>query len=145
MHLKAMLQESGPYAALHGLLRIVDDCQDEYTASTVGRGDDRVKQPYLTLLASMTPADLRKGAKHGAEMWGDGFWARIGFATPQGALKEAEFPEEDYCIPDLIKMPLKRWHEALGIPEVTVEAVLDDRGKRPANTRSPEPRFLCSA
>src|SRR5215469_2882619 len=147
MHLKAMLQESGPYAALHGLLRIVDDCQDEYTASTVGRGDDRVKQPYLTLLASMTPADLRKGAKHGAEMWGDGFWARIGFATPQGALKEAEFPEEAYCIPDAVKMPLKRWHEALGIPEVTVEAVLDDKGKKTGEyqvTRDPLPMQRCT-
>jgi hypothetical protein len=80
-------------------------------------------------------------------MWGDGFWARIGFATPDGALKEAEFPEEAYFIPDAITMPLKRWHEALGIPEVNVEAVLDDRGKKTGEyrvTRDPLPVRRCT-
>ena len=127
--LRGMMKENSPQAGFHGLMRIIDDCPDEYETRTFIRGVDRARHLYLALLATMTPADLRKAAKHGADMWADGFWARFGFATPM-VMREGEFPENELPeIPDAILTPLKEWHEKLGIPEVDIEPLLDDAGK----------------
>lgn len=127
--LKGMLKENSPQAGFHGLLRIIDDCPDEYEVRTFGRGVDRVINPYLTMLVTMTPADLRKAAKYGADMWNDGLWARFGFATPT-EMCEGEFPENELPeIPRAILSPLKAWHEKLDVPEVSIDPVLDEKEK----------------
>lgn len=130
MHLNAMMQEGGTYAALAALLRQIDDCPPTYLATTVGRGDDYIEKPYLPVLANMTPADMRKGGKRGSEKWGNGDWARFGFASPlPGDIKEGRFPDEEYTIPENLKKQLKTWHTNLGIPEVDIESEVNDKGK----------------
>ena len=55
----ALMRENGFMADFRGLLRKLDDCPPAYEYVTVGRGATRIERPYLALLASLTPADLR--------------------------------------------------------------------------------------
>lgn len=129
--LAMMQREDGPMAEFRGLLRRLNDCDDSYEYGTIGRGTDRVEQPYLALLASLTPADLRHLARRGASMWGDGTWARFAFVTPPAGQERsrARFPDEDDAIPQTLWGPLVQWHRRLGTPVVEITAIKDGRGE----------------
>lgn len=127
----AMMREGGFMADFRGLLRKLDDCPMTYEYATVGRGTDLVEEPYLALLASLTPADLAPYAQMGGTLWGDGFWARFAFVTPPAAAdrKTGRFPDGELVIPDYLTAPLRSWHQRLGVPEAEVIERIDEDGK----------------
>ncbi|HOR00024.1 MAG TPA: hypothetical protein PLJ35_14500 [Anaerolineae bacterium] len=127
--IRAMLQPAGFMAEFHGLLRQFDDCPDRFEYGTLTRGKDVVIQPYLALLANLTPADLRNAAKRNDVNWGDGFWARFAFVTPPTDDNDnrERFPEGEMVVPADILTPLRRWHDRLGMPSVTFVSEFDRR------------------
>jgi hypothetical protein len=117
----AMNNRTGYMTEFRGILRRFDDCWDTYEYGTISRGTDFVKQPYLALLANMTPADLRPFAKKGHSMWGDGFWARFVFVTPHThKRKRGRFPRGERLVPSALVRPLQEWHRRLGMPSVSI-------------------------
>lgn len=129
--INAMMQRHGHMADYRGLLRRIDDHDESYSSSTISRGTDHLEKPYLALLASMTPADLRPFAGRGAELWGDGFFARFAFSTPgpDEQRSKARFPDGQRIIPDTLIMPLKKWHDRLGTRSVDIVEISDDDEK----------------
>lgn len=126
----AINNKNGYMAEFRGILRRFDDCKDSYEYGTIGRGTDLVKQPYLALLANMTPADLKPFAKKGNSMWRDGFWARFVFVTPhRDERKRGRFPRGERNIPTKLVRPLQQWHQRLGTPNVSVVDKKDAEGK----------------
>lgn len=122
--IRAMMRDSGPLADFRGLLRIFDDGNEDYTNSTIGRGDDIVCLPYLTLLVALTPDDLRPFARRGAALWGDGFLARFALiAPPEGLCSYGRFPTGERQPPANLLDQLQEWHQRLGIPTVEIEVV----------------------
>ncbi len=114
-----MMRREGPMTDFRSLLRRFDDTPDRYESGTIGRGTDVVERPYLTLMASMTPADLAPFAQRGSSLWGDGFLARFALITPPiWARRRGRFPKGERIIPEEIVLPLKTWHQRLGIPRV---------------------------
>jgi hypothetical protein len=118
----ALMRENGFMADFRGLLRKLDDCPPAYEYVTVGRGTSRVERPYLALLASLTPADLRPFARRGSALWQDGFWARFAFAAPaEGEPPGAgRYPEGVREIPPALTEPLIAWHRRLGQAEAEI-------------------------
>jgi Protein of unknown function (DUF3987) len=124
-HLEAMMRRDGPMVAFRSLLRRLDDHQEEYTYHTISRGQERLEKPYVTLLASLTPADLRPFAGQQSTLWRDGYFARFAFIVPPaGAYSDAEFPEDSLTYPATLLTPLRAWHRRLGIPNVDLEPIL---------------------
>ena len=123
----AMMKDGGFMADFRGILRRFDDCPDRFEYSSILRGDDVVEQPYLSLLTNLTPADLKPYAGKGAPLWGDGFWARFAFVTPppDAQRPRGRWPVGAMQIPRDLYEPLRRWHEALGIPDVSVDETTD--------------------
>jgi hypothetical protein len=138
MKLAAMMSSGGFMADFRGILRSFDDCPPRYEYGTISRGSDLVERPYLSLLANMTPADLRGAARKNDAMWNDGFWARFAFVTPPpGANRaRARFPDGARIIPSTLTTPLVNWHQRLGVPQVTVDEVVDEESKG-----KPAPRY----
>jgi hypothetical protein len=127
MKLEAMMRAGGFMADFRGMLRVMDDGKERYIYKTMTRRDE-VKYPYLSLLANLTPADLRPHAKRGSALWGDGFLARFAFIAPPSGTRPSKgrFPKTAVSIPSDIIMPLKEWHVRLGIPSVEVEEIFRD-------------------
>lgn len=137
-HLESITREGGYMGEFRGLLRRFDDCKPRYEYATVGRGSNIVERPYLALLVSMTPADMRPIARRNAAMWNDGFFARFAFVTPPtDDRKRDRFPVEQRIIPPEIITPLVKWHKQLGLPEVTITDVIGEEGK-PTGKKSVE-------
>lgn len=114
-----MMRREGPLTDFRGLLRRFDDTPDRYESGTIGRGTDVVERPYLTMLASLTPADLAPFAQRGSSLWGDGFLARFALITPPvWARRRGRFPKGERIVPEHIFLPLQTWHQRLGIPNV---------------------------
>lgn len=129
----AMMRDSGPMADFRGILRKLDDCPKSYEYLTIAHGSVLLDRPYLSLLGSMTPADMRPYAKPGGALWGDGFWARFAFVAPPPEEDPimGRFPTGTRSIPHELSAPLRNWHNQLGSP--TVEVVerneADENGK----------------
>jgi hypothetical protein len=120
----AMMKDGGFMADFRGLLRRFDDCPPRYEYDSILRGGDVVEQPYLSLLANLTPADLKPYAGRDAALWGDGFWARFAFVTPppDADRPRGRFPAGVLAAPLALTQPLRRWHERLGVPEARAVA-----------------------
>lgn len=131
----AIMRDSGPMADFRGILRKLDDCPKSYEYLTIAHGSAMLERPYLSILGSMTPADMRPYAKRGGPLWGDGFWARFAFVAP-GPDEEpimGRFPAEARAIPYTLTNPLRNWHNLLGQPSVeVVEHKADDDAKASA-------------
>lgn len=121
-HINAMMQANGVMADFRGLLRRFDDCPESYESATIGRDSDFVERPYLALLGNLTPADLRKYARKGSELWGDGFLARFAIVSPQEEeeANTGRFPGGNRIVPDELIVPLKRWCGMLGLASVKI-------------------------
>ncbi len=129
-HLDAMARENGVMSDFKGLLRRLDDCYDEYEYSTISRGSERIEKPYLSLLASMTPSDIKPYATRDAKFWKDGLFARFGFICPPVDDRRREwFPEGEIVYPMSLLMPLAAWHHRLGEPNVEVIEETNKRGE----------------
>jgi hypothetical protein len=128
--LASMMRTDGVMADFRGLLRRFDDCPPEYSRSTIARGEELVRRPYLALIANITPADVRPVAKKGTQLWGDGFLARFAFITPpEKELLTGRFPRGRLVIPQDIARPLLDWHQRLGLPEVCIKEETDKDGE----------------
>jgi 5S rRNA maturation endonuclease (ribonuclease M5) len=129
--LDAMMRQNGVHADFRGILRRFDDHADRYESTTITRGIEDVDKPYLSLLANMTPADLKPYAAKGSPLWQDGFFARFGFSVPdEGAERsDARFPSGHRTIPDSLLKPLVTFHRHLGIPEIDITEKLNEKGE----------------
>lgn len=150
-----MLEEMGKRDGVHTefktILRRWFDCPPTYTAGTIKRGNEIVRDPYLALLGSATPADMRPFMRRGGAMWGNGFLARTIFISPNGdAPNEAMPPEGKAVPPQHLVTPIRAWHERLGVPEAKVVRILDEdneptgkyrleRGPLPQNVMTLDP------
>lgn len=135
----AMMRREGPMTEFRGLMRRLDDTPERYECGTIGRGSDVIEHPYLSLLVSMTPADIAPFAQRGSSLWGDGFLARFALVTPPtGAKRRGRFPKGERVIPNELIAPLQAWHKRLGIPEVElkVEKVTGKDGKATSMERA---------
>jgi len=130
MKLSALMRENGIMADFRGLLRIFDDNKSSYERATISRAADCVRLPYLSLLANLTPADMRPHASRGSALWSDGFLARFAIITPPVDAPDTNerFPDEERIIPLELFQPLRDWHQRLGIPAVSINQRLDDKG-----------------
>lgn len=119
---RAMMQPSGFMSDFRGLLRKFDDCPKTFENATISRDVEFVERPYLALLGNLTPADLKKFAQKGSELWGDGFLARFAIICPaqDTSPNTGEFPTGERRIPDSILSPLRAWDRRLGYASVHI-------------------------
>jgi hypothetical protein len=130
-HVAAMMREGGFMADFRGLLRRMDDTPARYEYGSISRGSDVVELPYLALLTNSTPDDYRPFARRGAVLWGDGFMARFALITPpEGERLRDRFPAGERIIPGELLNPLIAWHNRLGLPQVEITDVTDEKGER---------------
>lgn len=132
--LDAMGRESGPMADFSGMLRRMYDGQDSYSRATIGRGLEEVNNPYLSMLAGWTPNDMKRNPKTGAALWLNGFWGRwapVYPTTPPVRKYKRAWRKEVFSVPAELTTPLVQWHLRLGIPDVTIERVEDEKSKKP--------------
>jgi Protein of unknown function (DUF3987) len=124
------MQRDGLMAAFRGILRRFDDHRDRLSHDTIGRGLDEIVKPYLSLLANVTPADLKPYARARSPLWSDGYFARFAFVVaPLTDYGSAHYPKGRLTYPAALVSGLKRWHDRLGVPEVRVVPVLDEKSK----------------
>ncbi len=122
MLLHSMARSGSAMSDFSGLLRKFDDCLPSYTHGTIGRPTDKVHLPYLALLASLTPADLRPLMRKGDAGWTNGFWARWAFVTPpEDGYKNDRFPTGERRPPQELIWILRDWHRRLGAPDVSIQ------------------------
>lgn len=122
MLLHSMARSGSAMSDFSGLLRKFDDCLPTYVHGTIGRPTDRVLLPYVALLGSLTPADLRPIMKKGDAGWTNGFWARWAFVTPpEDVYKKDRFPSGERRPPQELIWILRNWHNRLGIPDVAIQ------------------------
>jgi len=121
MLIQSMAKPNGIMQEFSGLLRRFDEHDDRYRHATIGRGSDEIHQPYVSILAAMTPADLRIAMKRGAVGWTNGLWPRWSFACPpEHTFKNDRFPRGERKIPHTLVCQLQEWHHELGIPRVNI-------------------------
>jgi Protein of unknown function (DUF3987) len=133
-HLEAMMQKNGYMASFRNILKRLDDHKVRYTSSTIGRGRDILRKPYISLLANVTPSDLQPFVKAHAPLWRDGYIARVAFVAPEVTSdadegSDAEFPEELLTIPSSLVKTLQNWHKRLGIPTCRLTPQQEKKGK----------------
>jgi hypothetical protein len=128
-HLDAIMQPQGYMAPFRGIFRRLDDHPTRFVSKTISRGRDRIQQPYLTVLANLTPADIKPFVHTGSRLWTDGYLARFAFVTPprEEASSDAAFPDGEMQIPGNLVTPLPRWHQLLRIPACHIDELDDDR------------------
>jgi hypothetical protein len=113
----------------------LDGCPSSYENATIARGSEPVLQPYLALLGSMTPDNLKDQAKAGSDSWRDGFFGRFSFvvapeATPE-TVKDCPLSAQALDFPPALLNSLKAWHHRLGTPECVLEEIQDTKTKKP--------------
>lgn len=128
--IKAMMRTTGPMADFIELLLIMDDCSDLLKTGTVGRGTEIIKMPYLSVLGTLTPASIKAVAGKNAELWSDGFFARIVFSCPPpNTYLDRPFDRSELTVPPYLAAGIRNWHNRLDSPEIDIIPVRDDEGK----------------
>lgn len=146
--LAQMARKDSTMADFHALIRVLDDGYEDFRSDTIQRGLERIKHPYLALLANATPYDLGKFMAPGSAWWHDGFWPRFAFLTP--GIDElpslGRRPMGSARIPSSLIAQLHTWHASLGEPKAEFTEELDHRDKPTGQwiaTITPQsPRFL---
>jgi hypothetical protein len=129
-HLEAMMEKHGFMKEFRGIMRRLDDHPLSYAYGTISRGRDELLKPYVSLLASVTPADIRPFVQAGKSLWRDGYIARMAFVTPESTdSKDDEYPDEEMAIPNTLVKTLQEWHQRLRIPTATLTPRNDAKGK----------------
>jgi hypothetical protein len=141
--LHQMRRVDSPQAELNKLLIVLEGGEHTFETGTIQRGLERIVSPYLALLGNATPHDLAPFMGEGDAWWHDGFWPRFVCVTPPHGAQPVRSPRprEAYHLPSDLILPLHAWHERLGSPDVTIEEVILDNGKRTgewAGTTAPQ-------
>jgi len=134
--LRAIMTDGSVHNMYHGLLRQLDDGRDTYEYTTLNRGDEVIHNPFLSLLACLTPADLTRHATKHHGYWTDGFWARFLFASPppgQPRIRTLR-PDTARRIPTALTQPLRDWSARLGDPEVYTKEITKEVKKTRKDT-----------
>lgn len=131
---EATIQEFGDI-----FLRFNDNDED-YTASTISRGNDEIEHPYATVMVTMVPKNFRENANRwragngNDKLWANGFFPRFLFATPlTQEFSRKRWPKGvTFDVPEDVWKPLREWHDWLGAPDVLiyVEEPEDNKGKK---------------
>jgi hypothetical protein len=106
-------------ADLLGLILKLYGSPPKLTASTVGRGRETVRYPYLSICGPTTPAAMRAHLKN-AELWGDGLFARFLFVTPDTAPVDAFYQPTIETPTDLAQHLNKMAFERLQMPQENI-------------------------
>lgn len=127
---QAMLRRGSSAADFAELFLKLDQCPPYYSNATIVRDMEPIEKPYLTLLGTMTPANIRESAKAGSEFWGDGFWARFSFlAPPPDFFRTQTWGMGALYFPQELIDALANWHSRLGIPESCITELPDKKGE----------------
>jgi hypothetical protein len=134
-YLTQMMNQSSIYHIYHYILREFDDCPNFHHSGSVTRGEDKILNPYLSLIGNLTYADLQPFSRTNSKLWNDGFFARFGFATPSPDERPimSAFPDEVFKLPENIVNALMDYHERLGIPDVQVIELPGDNNNEKSN------------
>ena len=127
--IRAMASRGGVMEGWWGLLRHLYDCPEWYEYDTIKHGSLFVKEPYLSLVGTMTPKDLIDLGKKNGVAWGDGYLARFGFCCPSSDERgsRARWNIGKMDVPNSVKQPLIDWHLRLGIQSVDIEPEYNER------------------
>lgn len=131
-HIEAICAKNSVMAPFKGIIRRMDDCHDEYRRETISHKEQIVRDPYLSLLACMTPLDLKPYAGIDSPFWTNGFFARFAFIVPDtDEENNARFPLGNLydAVPEELTKPLQKWHERLGQKQVDFEDVYEKSKK----------------
>jgi hypothetical protein len=154
-YIEAICANNGVMAPFKGIIRRMDDCHDEYKRKTISHQEQVVQDPYLSLLACMTPLDLKPYAGIDSPFWTNGFFARFAFTVPDDSDEEnnARFPTGNLneAVPPELITPLAKWHQSLGQRHVVFNEVTE-KGKKGVETLKgyevgygPHPQKECKA
>ena len=120
-NLSSMVQPTSVMSGLKDLIRKLDGTPPEYDYSTIIRGQNLIRKPYLSLLGNVTIADLVPHARKGAALWRDGFFPRFAMVVPPAnQLEHGNFPNTERIFPETLKDNLVDWSERLGLPEYQI-------------------------
>lgn len=131
-HIEAICAKNSVMAPFKGIIRRMDDCHDEYRRETISHKEQIVKDPYLSLLACMTPLDLKPYAGIDSPFWTNGFFARFAFIVPDtDEENNARFPKGSLyeAVPDWLTNPIEEWHEKLGEKFINIEPISEKSKK----------------
>lgn len=128
---KGMLRQNSVMGDFAELYLTFDNCPPKYRNATIARSSEPIDRPYLTTLGCMTFASIRDNAKAGSEFWGDGFWGRFIFVTPEGEPKDEPFTRKRKPVPESLYKPLQEWHERLGHPIIDILESVDSKKHEP--------------
>lgn len=121
---------SGAMGVYESLFLEMYNTPDSYSNGTVLRGMSPVSDPFLSILGSMVPANLRVIAAKGAESWGDGLFARNVFLAPDDSdIRHETLKFERLETPFELVREVRMLHERLGCPEVDIQVPTDEKGK----------------
>jgi hypothetical protein len=142
-----VLRKNSTNADFADIFLELDACPEEFETSTISRGGEPIERPYIALLGSMTPPNLKDNAKSGADFWTDGFWARFSFIVAIGDPIDCPLDAEDLEIPGKLVEALQQWHGRLGVPECYLEPQTDGKGDANGKykiVRGPLPEQRCT-
>ena len=131
-HIESICAKNSIMAPFKGIIRRMDDCHDEYRRETMSHKEQVVSDPYLSLLACMTPLDLKPYAGIDSPFWTNGFFARFAFNVPDTEEENnARFPKGNLydAVPNELINPLKDWHKQLGQRTIEFEDVYEPNKK----------------
>jgi hypothetical protein len=121
---------------LKKLLLTMDDGEDSFTNDTRTYGRETIDKPYIALIGTTTPADLKGSANTDSSIWEDGTMGRFLFAcVPVGIkktmqqLKQERFKKGGIPLPHSVIAPLQGWHQRLGLPEISISSAEKGKGR----------------
>jgi hypothetical protein len=137
---ESMLREGSVNYQFRELLLQIFDSPEEIEYSTVGRGEQYIFRPTLSLLAVSTYADLRRIAAAGSPLWRDGLFSRFAWVTTDDdeSPSDEDFPRGQRVLPTSSVRLLQEFDAMLGRPAVSVSPVYDQSG----NGKGKEPKIV---
>jgi hypothetical protein len=130
--LEEVLGGKNPTMAVYEQLFLtIYNCPPQYSNATILRGMPPVKDPFLTILGSMTPSNLRTIAKAGAKSWETGLFGRNIFLAPfDDDIKHQTLKFKERSVPKELISPLRAWHKDLGTPKVDISIETHGEGEK---------------
>lgn len=133
--LTEMSNDRGRNAAFKHILRVMDDCEEEFSIDTHLRQREPIERPCIALVGTMTPTCMQPYAGTGSDSWTNGLYGRLWFACPPAGVRktreqlEAETrPAGEMVVPDSLVRPLVEWNKRLGVRDCAIEILTNKNG-----------------